>query len=235
MTDDVVEVTATLRERWYIVAIAALLAVTGVVFLLVRSDDKPRPAHRSVLPAAPQLDSGGVALASLLTRSRDATYHATYTSSGDLRVSRGSVAMEMWNKDGKSRVDTTLTTSDKQVVRTASIVNGRKAVVCQKSTTDWTCSSAPTAKSGDAPGLVASLQSQLSRRAVNETPGKVGDREARCFQVAPASGAEELGVCVDPTRGILLKLSSSEAQIEIDTLDSSVPANVFDAPAAVKS
>ncbi|MEY2398771.1 MAG: hypothetical protein QOJ00_1945 [Actinomycetota bacterium] len=216
-------------------AVAALLAVSGVVFLLVRSDDdKPKARASRALPVTSQRDTGAVALASLLTRSRGETYHATYTSSGNLKVSGGSVTMEIWNKKGKSRVDTTLTTADRQV-HTASILTGGKAVVCQKSTADWTCSSAPAANSGGAVGLVAALQGQLSGRAVSENAAKVDNRQARCFQVAATAGAEQLGVCVDPHRGILLKLSSSEAQIQIDKLDSSVPDNAFDPPAAAKS
>ena len=227
--------TASLRERWYIVAVAALLVIAGVVFLLVRNDDNPKPKPSGALPVTPQLDTGGVQLASLLAKARDHTYHATYTSTADAKVSGGMITMEIWNTKGKSRVDTTLTTPDKQVVHTASILNNGKAVVCQQPPkVGWTCSKSSTPASGDAAGLVASLQSQLRDRSIAVSTGKVGDRDAKCFKASATATAEELNVCVD-NNGVLLRLASSEAMIEIAKLDTSAPSNAFDPPAAVKS
>jgi len=225
----------SLRERWYVIVTAALLIVAGVAFLALRSDDDPKPKAATSLPVTPQLDTGGIALASLLTGVRNETYHATYKSTVDVKLSGGTIAMEIWNKDGKSRVDTTLTTPDNEVVRTASILNGKKAVVCQQpENKEWSCEDAPRPKTGDAAGLVASLQSQLSGRSVVESAGKVGTRDARCFQVAASAGAEAIEVCVD-SRGVLLKLTSSEARIEIVVLDTATPDSAFDPPASVKS
>jgi hypothetical protein len=228
--------TGALRERWYIVAAALLLVVAGVAFLVLRSDDKPKATASKTLPVTPQLDTGGVALASLLSKGRAQTYHATYTSTAQAKVSGGVIGLEVWNTKGKSRVDTSLTTPDNKVVRTASILRGKKAVVCQQpSGGSWSCENAPRPATGDPAGLIASLQSQLSGRSVVESAGKVGQRDARCFQVSASSaGAEEIQACVD-SRGVLLKLSSSEARIEIAKLDASAPDSAFNPPAAVKS
>ncbi len=228
--------TGALRERWYIVATAVLLVIAGVAFLVLRSDDKPKPAASKRLPITPQLDTGGIALASLLSKGRTQTYHATYTSTAQAKVSGGAIGLEVWNTKGKSRVDTTLTTPDKKIVRTASILIGKKAVVCQQPAGgSWSCEHAPRPKTGDAAGLIASLQAQLSGRSVVENAGKVGARDARCFQVSASSaGAEEIQACVD-SRGVVLRLTSSEASIEIAKLDGSAPASAFDPPASVKS
>lgn len=228
--------TSALRERWYIVAAAALLAIAGIAFLVLHNDDTPKAAAPKTLPVTPQLDTGGIALASLLSHSRTLTYHALYTSTADAKVSGGKIDIEIWNTKGKSRVDTTLTTPSNKVVHTASFLNGKKAVACQKPAGgNWSCQNTPRPSNGDAGGLVASLQAQLSGRSVVESAAKVAGRDARCFQVsASSSGAEELQACVD-SRGVLLKLGSSEALIEIAKLDSSVPSNTFDPPASVKS
>lgn len=226
--------TATLRERWYVVVAAALLVIAGVVFLVVRNDDST-PDPSKALPVTPQLDTGGIALASLLTKARDETYHATYTSTADAKVSGGTIAMEVWNTKDKSRVNTTQTADNGQVVQTASILRGGKAVVCQKPPkAEWSCHSAPAPASGDAAGLVASLKSQLEGRSVSERVDKVGDRDARCFQISATAGAEQVDACVDQ-RGILLKLTSSEATIQIAKLDTATPDSAFEPPATVKS
>jgi hypothetical protein len=224
-----------LRERWYVVAIAAVLVLAGVGYLIFRVTDDPDTPDAKRLPIAPQLDTGGLALATLLTDARDESYHATYRSTADAKVSGGTVAIEIWNTDGKSRVNTTLHTTDNEVVHTASIVRDGKTVVCeQKPKSDWECSNAPKAPVGDASGLVASIQAQLQNRSVVERAEKVGDRDARCFSVSSSPTAEPLDVCVDK-KGVLLRLKSSAASIELVSLDTSTPDSAFDLPAAVKS
>lgn len=225
---------AGIRERWYVVAVATVLVVLGVGYLVFRVTDDPEPPAAKRLPVSPQLDTGGLALATLFTDARDETYHATYTSTADPKVSGGTVALEIWSADGKSRVDTTLTTPENEVVRTASIVRGGKTVVCeQRPKAEWSCKNAPKNGSGDAAGLVASIQAQLENRSVVERAGKVGSRDARCFAVSASPTAEQLDVCVDK-RGVLLRLQSSAATIELATLEDSVPGSAFDPPAAVK-
>lgn len=227
---------AVVKERWYIVLAASVLVVLGVGYLIFRVTDDPEPPAAKRLPISPQLDTGGLALATLFTDARDETYHATYTSTADPKVSGGVVSLEIWNAKGKSRVNTTLTTTENEVVHTASIVRDGKTVVCQqKPKAEWSCENAPEASTGtgDAAGLVASIQAQLENRSVVERSEKVGDRDARCFAVSASPTAEQLDVCVDK-RGVLLRMRSSAATIEIATLDDSVPGSAFDPPASVK-
>jgi hypothetical protein len=216
------------------VAVAAALVVLGVGYLIFRVTDDPKTPDAKRLPVVPQLDTGGLALATLLTDARDETYHATYKSTADVTVSGGTTSLEVWNTKGKSRVNTTLTTPERTVVHTASVLRDGKTVVCQqKPESEWTCAKAPTTAAGDPSGLVASIKAQLENRSVVERPEKVGGRDGRCFAVSATPTAEALDVCVDG-HGRLLRLKSAAASIELVTLDTSVPGDAFDLPAAVK-
>jgi hypothetical protein len=221
------------RNRTMVIAggAALLIVVVALLYLVLRDDDKKKSPPP--LPSAgQQLDTGGVALASLLKSGRTVTYHAQYKSTADPNLSGGAVALEAWNTKGKSRADTTQRLKDGKVVHTASILTGKNAVACQQEQgKSWTCRRVPAPDEGDPAGLAASLIARLSGRSVTERADKVGDRDARCFKVAAAGAAEEVDVCVNKD-GVLLRLTTAEASIEITKLDSSIPGSVFDAPAS---
>jgi hypothetical protein len=223
-------VTDFIKQRWIAVAAAAVLVLAVIAYFVVRDDGDKKPAKS--VAVVPQLDTGGLALASLLKSGRTVTYHATYTSKSDAKVSGGTVALEMWNTKGKSRVDTTLTTPDRKVVHTASILADGKGVACRQPPGEkWSCASVPPPAEGDPAGLVESIRGKLAGRSVTQRSEKVNGDDARCFRVSAVAGAEALDVCVD-RRGVILRLVSDEARIEIAKLDTSVPGSVFDPPAS---
>lgn len=221
----------TLRSRWVLVAAAAILVVVLVAYFMGR--DGGRKAKRQTLPkATPQLDTGGLALATLLKTARTQTYHVQYASTADKTVSGGTLSLEAWNTAGKSRVDTTLKTADGKVVHTASILVGKKAIGCQKPpAADWKCQTIATPADGDAAGLVASLTAKLSGRSVTEHADKVGGETARCFNISATASAEAIDACVNE-HGVLLRVVSPDARLEMTKLDKSIPSDIFTPPAA---
>jgi hypothetical protein len=224
-------VAAARRRPAVLGAVAAAIVIAAVAYLVFHHDHH-KASKRPGLPAAgPQLDTGGLALASLLKAGRTTTYHARYTSKADASVSGGTIAIEAWNTQGKSRVDTTYTTVDGKVVHTASLLIGKKATACQQAPkASWTCKVAPTPADGDPAGLTASLIARLAGRSVTEHADKVGGQPARCFQVSAAVAAEAIDICVNRA-GVLQRVVSPDARIEIAKLDSSVPDGIFTPPA----
>jgi hypothetical protein len=79
--------------------------------------------------------------------------------------------------------------------------------------------------------LVESIRGKLAGRSVTQRAEKIGDTDAQCFQVSAVAGAESLDVCVD-RRGVILRLVSEEARLEVAKLDGAVPGSVFDPPAS---
>ena len=219
------------RRRWLILAVAAVVVlVGGTATGLYLSRDRGHRPKPLVLPSvSPQLDSGGLQLASLLTAGRQRTFHVHYTSTSDPKVSGGGITFEWWNTNTRSRIDTTVVAPDGTQARTASIANGEQSVACQQPAgAGWTCRKVPPPPQGDPAGLVASLTAQLSGRSVTEHADKVGGRPARCFHVT--GGTEPIDACTS-TDGVLLRIASAEAGFEATDLDSNVPSKAFDPPA----
>ena len=213
-----------------VAAIAAVVVVGALlVFFVSRGDNNKKKPPK--LPAAKvQLDTGGVALASLLRSARDVTYHAKYTASSSDPAAGGTTSLEAWNTKGRSRVDTTLKTPDGQVVRTASILDHGKAQTCsQPPKQKWACQKVDKLPEGDAAGLAASIDAKLEGRSVTERADKVHNIDARCFQLSAVAAAEALDVCVN-SDGVLLRLKTANSSIELADLDKAVPDSAFDAP-----
>jgi hypothetical protein len=220
--------------RWLLIGGAAVVVVivVGAAYALLHHNHHKAAAKRPALPTSTaQLDTGGLALASLLTSGRNETYHARYTSTANPTVSGGTVTLEAWNTQGKSRVDTTSTTKDGKVIHTASILNAGKAFLCEQPAGGaWTCRTVAPPAEGDPIGLVASLNADLSGRAVTEHADKIVGQPARCFHISALARAEAIDACVTH-QGVLLRVMSSEARIEVAKLDASVPGKEFDPPA----
>ena len=220
-----------LRWRPLLLVVAAAIVVAAIAYLVFHHDHHSKSKRVGLPPAGPQLDTGGLALASLLKSGRATTYHAQYTSKADATVSGGTVAIEAWNTQGKSRVDTTYTTVDGKVVHTASLLIGKKATACQQAPkASWSCKTAPTPADGDPAGLTTSLVARLAGRSVTEHADKVAKQPARCFQVGAAAAADAIDICVNHD-GVLLRVVSPDARIEIAKFDTSVPGDVFTPPA----
>lgn len=208
-------------------AAAAVVAGAVVAFVVVRSgDDGPR---RDVIDEVPGrgLDTAGTQLATLLTGARSQTFHAVYRASGDEQLLGGTLTLEWWNTEGRSRVDTTRV-RDGQTVRTATIVDGDRGTSCrQVPSQDWSCTGIDVPAPGDPGGIVTSLTAQLAGRSVTEKAGTVGGRAARCFAVG--GGTEPIEVCTNAA-GVLLRNASADVTYEVSALDSDVPDSVFDPP-----
>jgi hypothetical protein len=221
------------RRTWWILAGAAVLAAVVVVVVLVTGDDDntATPQQTPTLVTGPGLDTGGIALATLLSNAREHTFHAQYAVRGSRDVLGGSLALEWWNTPGSSRIDTTKTTDD-GVVRTASLVVGDEGIGCEQlDGGPWTCHPVQVPAVGDPNGMISTLKAQLSGRRVTERHGTVDGLAARCFHVS--GPGEQLDVCTNRD-GVLLRNASPEVAYVITDLDDDVPDSVFDPPAPVK-
>jgi hypothetical protein len=206
---------------------AALVIVVGAFVAFRGGDEKSK---RPKIPEAqPQLDTGGVALASLLKAGRGATYHARYTSS--TTASGRATSIEAWNAKDKSRVDTITKAADGGTVKTSSFLLKGKAVACQQPPKgDWTCKKTEAPADGDAAGLTAALTAQLAGRSVSEHAEDVNGVKARCFTVSAKEGTEEVDACAN-AQGVLVRLASPSARLEIAKLDGAVSDADFELPA----
>jgi len=221
------------RRSWSILAGAVVLAAVVIAVILVTGgdDDAATPTPTQTLVTGPGLDTGGIALATLLTGAPQHTFHATYAVRGSQAALGGTLELEWWNTPGKSRIDTTRTTED-GVVRTASIVLGTDGIGCEQlDGASWTCHPVDVPAAGDPNGMISTLKAQLSGRSVSEHRGKVDGIAARCFQVS--GPGEQLDVCTNKD-GVLLRNASPEVAYVITDLDEDVPDSIFDPPAPVK-
>jgi hypothetical protein len=179
----------------------------------------------------PGLDTGGIALATLLTRAREHTFHAHYAVRGSRQVLGGTLELEWWNTPGRSRIDTTRTTDD-GVAHTASFVLGDKGYGCEQlDDGPWTCHPVEVPATGDPNGMISTLKAQLSGRRVTERRGEVDGLTARCFHVS--GPGETIDVCTNAD-GVLLRNASPEVAYVITDLDDDVPDSIFETPAPVK-
>lgn len=220
-------------RRSTIVAAAALViaAIVVTVILLNRNDGKKTPSTAPQPTAGQILGGAGEQLATLLTNSRDHTFHARYAVRGDAKLLGGKLSLEWWNKKGHSRIDTTRTT-DLQSAKTASFVNGTEGASCQQiNSGGWSCHSIQVPAPGDPNGMIATLTAELSGRPITEHAGKVKGHDALCFHVA--GGTEPIDVCTTP-EGVLLRNSSKNVTYEVVSLDTDVSDSDFKPPAKVQ-
>jgi hypothetical protein len=222
------------RRAWSIVAGAAVLAGAVVAVILVTTggdDDTANPQPTPTLVTGPGLDTGGIALATLLAGAREHTFHAKYAVRGSTEKLGGTLELEWWNTADRSRIDTTRTTGD-SVEHTASFVLGSTGYGCEQiDSGPWSCHPIQVPAEGDPNGMISTLTAQLSGRQVSERPGKVNGISARCFHVS--GPGEPLDVCTDAD-GVLLRNATSEVAYEITDLNDDVPDSIFDPPAPVK-
>ena len=223
------------RRTWWVVAAATVLAAAVIaVVLLTTGDDDETPSTPQAAPTlvtGPGLDTGGIALATLLSGAREHTFHATYAVHGNRKVLGGRLELEWWNTPGHSRIDTTRT-SDDGVAHTVSIVDGDKGIGCEQiDSGPWTCHPVEVPGPGDPNGMISTLTAQLSGRSVIEHRGTVDGHSARCFHVG--GPGEPLDVCTNPD-GVLLRNATPEVAYVVTDLDADVPDSIFEPPAPVK-
>ena len=208
-------------------AAVLLLVVAVPVAVILLEDDEPERVELPLPDPDRLIGPGASELASLLASGRRRTFHATYTlAAGDRRET-----LEWWNDGDSVRQDTTVA-GDAGMVRTASIRRGGGDVVAcrQDPGQSWACERVEAAVAGDPRGLLTTLATQLAGRPVAVRPDEVGGRDARCFSVAATEGAEAVELCTDAD-GIPLRLSSSEATLELTALDDDIPGDIFEPPA----
>ena len=222
------------RARTIALTVVAAILVAGAVvayLVLSKDDSKEQPTTRPLPTQGQVLSGAGAQLATLLTDSRNHTFHARYAVRGDAKLLGGKLTMEWWNKNGHSRIDTTRTT-DLQTVKTSSFVNGTDGASCQEiNNGGWTCQRIEVAGQGDPNGMIATLTAELSGRPVSEHAGTVRGHDAMCFHVA--GGTEPIDVCTN-SDGVLLRNASKKVVYEIVSLDTDVSDSTFTPPAKVK-
>jgi hypothetical protein len=225
------------RRRGVLLLVAAVaVAALAIWWFAIRDDDdegsrlpKATGSEQTIPPPATGApDKEASALTDLLAKGRDRTFHATYKATGDPAVIGGDLTIEMWRKDGKVRQDTTTVRAD-QTIRTAGFVLGDGATItCSKADAQpWSCSPQPDPGT-DEYGVFGSTADQLQGQDVQEAPGKVGDRDARCFTYGTSDGTGKLCVSDD---GIPLSLSGNGQELTLTDLQESVDDGGFQPPA----
>jgi hypothetical protein len=169
---------------------------------------------------------------SLLQQGRKATYHATYTSTGGATTG-AQLALEIWQSPPRVREDTTRT-QGATTNRASVFTNGATTTLCSQATgTGWTCQAvAPATFQDSGPsGVIAAVTSTLAGKQVTLAKDTIGGRAVECFQIGPvASGVK---VCATD-QGIPVLIAAPAVTYLMATLETTVPAGVFTAPAPVR-
>lgn len=224
------------RRRWAWVAAVVVAAAAAIGGFVVLGDDDPAEEAGETAgeragapelpdPVVPELDDEAQDLVSLLEAGRAATYHATYTATGDPETTGGELTLEVWHRDGRIRQDSRQV-SEGAIVETAGfLLEDGEAIVCQRiDEGDWSCAR-QTQASSDVFGAIAS---QLEGRDVVETEEEIDGRSVRCFSFDGGDG--EISECVTED-GIPVRLRGPGTELLLVELSEDVPDDVFVPPA----
>lgn len=220
--------------RWVapaVVVLVLVLVVGGVAGALVlgsRGRGQPAAAPPTTRAGAPsaELDAGGEELVSLLAQARDRTYHARYEGRGPEGEAR-SLTIELWRKGGLVRQDAE-TVDQGGRSRSATLQIPAGVFTCRRSGDGpWRCDRAPAGQQPADP-LLGRLAGDLDGRDVTARDAEVGGRSVRCF--VAAGGGDDTEICA--TRdGVLVRVASAGARLELVELTEAVDDAVFVPPA----
>ena len=164
-----------------------------------------------------------------MAKGRRLTFHTKYTLTRPTGPSEVEV-LEIWRQPGRTRQDA-IVTSGAEPVHTIGIADGKRLVACRKTGTEkWNCERvSSTALDPDA--TFAAAIGEFGNRVVTPRDETVAGHVARCFAIEAGGTATQSGeVCVS-TNGVPLRITGEGASMEVVTLDSSVEASDFKAPA----
>ena len=218
------------RHRAAVVA-GSIVAGVGVIVLLTivlsggGDGSSPEQADPATT-APPDLTGDAEELIRLLEAGTDLGFDGRYTVSGNGPPG----TLRLWSRPPLLRVDTEAR-SGGQLVRSAQFSLSSGAVACSRQGDGpWACRSQPELPLRA--GLVPeAFVTQLARSSVRARNDRIGDREARCFDLSGSAGEGE--VCLTP-EGIPLRFQALSTRVEVVQLERSLPPpEIFEPPAPV--
>ena len=205
-----------------------VLAGVGVLAWVSRGEERSggAPPPSRAASGGADLDAGGQELVSLLAEARNRTYHARYEGRAPDGEAR-SLTIELWRKGPLLRQEAE-TADQAGRSRSALFQVPSGVVTCRRSGDGpWRCDrGAGGAQPPDL--LLGRFAGELEGRDVTARDDQVGGRSVRCF--VAAGGGEDTEVCAT-RNGVLVRVSSAGARLELVELTEAVDDAVFVPPA----
>ena len=214
-------------------AVLLLGGVVAAAVLVSGNDDDdgvagPATTTTTTLPLSDTAEE----LVDRLAKARERDLHLVYT--GALPGGgEGKLTVEVWWKGKLARQSLVAEAPEQGRQESAAFVLDDGNVFCQRTgTIPWACqraASTATAAGRDA-GIIEALVSSLNGKEVTAERAVVGDDDADCYTIDPATGDV---LCL---RGddVPVKFTFSGAELVVASVDSTVPDSVFEPPAEVQ-
>lgn len=186
----------------------------------------------------------------LVTAFQDVTLHATYRFTASAGSGTPSI-VEIWQKGGQFRQESTVTTASGQEVGKALVLHlTNRTVLCQQPLDgDYVCSLLPESQESTFEALRSGLLAGLGDQEVTVRDDVIRDFTVRCFTIeAVEEGTEPTGaspVAADPgevatapnemcttAEGVIVTITAPEGSFELVELERDVDEDVFVPPAA---
>jgi hypothetical protein len=228
---------------------AALGAVVALAVNAVATDDGGTPADGgSPSPAAnPTFERPDEAtnpeaaeFYDLVTAFQNLTLHATYRVTATAETTPSII--EIWQKDGQFRQETTVATEAGQAGRILVLHLVDRTVLCQQPPDgDYACTLLPESQESAFSSLRTGLLAGLGDQEVTVRDDVIGDFTVRCFSIEitePSTGStgpsdapsEENELCATD-EGVIVTIAGAEGTFELLDLQRTVDDDVFVPPA----
>jgi hypothetical protein len=206
--------------------------IGAAVFAVAGGDgDDPAAGPATTTSTTKPLNAVAKRLVDRLTDARDRDLHIVY--SGALGTEGGKVTVEVWWKGALARQSLIAESPQEGRQETSGFVLEGTNVVCQRTQeVDWKCQRAPSTATagGRSASIIDALVAQLGGKDVTTAKAKVGDVDADCYTIDPAT-TDSLCVRED---GVPVKLAFGGTELVATTIETKVNSAVFEPPATVE-
>lgn len=220
-----------MRKRATALGLLLAAGLAGAAVFSVAGGDDDDPAAGSSSSTSKPLNPVAEKLVDRLNSARDRDLHIVY--SGALGTEGAKITVEVWWKGDLARQSLIAESPQEGRQETSGFVLKDTNVVCQRTqTADWKCQRAPSTApaGGRGTSIIDALVAQLGGKDVTTAKAKVGDVDADCYTIDPAT-TDSLCVRAD---GVPVKLAFGGTELVATTIETRVDSAVFEPPATVE-
>lgn len=167
-----------------------------------------------------------------LADARERDLHLVY--SGALPAGEeGRLAVEVWWKSGRARQSLVVEVPGRGRTESTAFVLGDGNVFCQRTdATPWSCQKGASTATADgaAAGIIDALVSSLEGKDVTSEDAEVGDEDAECYTLDPATGDV---LCLRDD-DVPVRFTFSGAELTLASVETEVNDQAFEPPAEVQ-
>ena len=226
--------SAGVTRRIVAIVLGALVlgGLGGAALFAVLGDDGDVAGPATTTTTTRPLNAAAKELVDRLADARTRDLHLVY--SGALPAGEeGRLTIEVWWKGERARQSLVAEAPGQGRQESTAFVLGDGNVFCQRRDAGpWSCQrGASTADAGASAGIIDALVASLDGKEVTSAGARVGDEDAECYTLDPAT-ADVLCLRDDD---VPVKLTFSGAELVLTAADTEVDDAAFEPPAEVQS